>query len=450
MKNKLKIRFINHASLLIQQGETSLLSDPWYQGDIFHKGWNLIHNFTDNEIYDLLKDVTHIWISHEHPDHFSISFFKKFEHILKKNNIQVLFQKTLDNRVKSFLLSCGLNTKILNHNSWFKLSEDLKILCFKDGFYDSGLVIDTGEKKILNLNDCEINDKKKCKEILKLTGECDVLASQFSYAAWKGGKRNIAWRKAAAKEKINSLKLQVSFFKPKILIPFASFIYFSNQENYYLNDSVNKPSDVVKAFENSSTFVKVMKPFEKLDNFDETNNEDSILFWDKAFKGLAEHKLNLFESVSLIDLNSSFRAYTERVFKNNSRNLIYLIRIFSPISSFKPVFIKLNDLNKVIKFDLFSKTLDLSNKNPDISMSSESLNFILNNTFGFDTLTVNGCFEEESRLGFSKATRTLAIENLNNLGISFNISLIFNIKIIVLFLSRLLRVSKKLSLEVTN
>ena len=45
-----------------------------------------------------------------------------------------------------------------------------------------------------------------------------------------------------------------------------------------------------------------------------------------------------------------------------------------------------------------------------LSMKSESLNFIFKNSFGFDTLTVNGCFEEVQKGGFVKATKTLAIE----------------------------------------
>ena len=79
-----------------------------------------------------------------------------------------------------------------------------------------------------------------------------------------------------------------------------------------------------------------------------------------------------------------------------------------------------------------------------LSMKSESLNFIFKNSFGFDTLTVNGCFEEVQKGGFVKATKTLAIENLNNLGIKIELKTLFNISIIKLFLTRLYRVSKKL------
>ena len=80
-------------------------------------------------------------------------------------------------------------------------------------------------------------------------------------------------------------------------------------------------------------------------------------------------------------------------------------------------------------------------------MSSESLKFILSFPFGFDTLTVNGCFEEENDDGFIKATKSLAIENLNNMGIRFSPSILYNLTVILMFLNQLKKVSNKLELK---
>ena len=94
--------------------------------------------------------------------------------------------------------------------------------------------------------------------------------------------------------------------------------------------------------------------------------------------------------------------------------------------------------------DLFSKELTTTSNKAHLSMQSESFNFLMNNTFGFDTLTVNGCFEEECKSGFSIATRSLAIENLNNIGISVRPRIIFNFRVILMFISRLFKVAKKI------
>ena len=69
-------------------------------------------------------------------------------------------------------------------------------------------------------------------------------------------------------------------------------------------------------------------------------------------------------------------------------------------------------------------------------MHSESLYFILKNEFGYDTLTVNGCFETSFEK-FNKVTRTLALGSLNAMGINLNIFIIFRANIIILFLKKL-------------
>ena len=39
--------------------------------------WSL-QDFKNRLPIEFLKNITHIWISHEHPDHFSIPFFKQY------------------------------------------------------------------------------------------------------------------------------------------------------------------------------------------------------------------------------------------------------------------------------------------------------------------------------------------------------------------------------------
>ena len=100
--SKTTIQFINHASVRISYEDVSLLSDPWYFGDAFHKGWNLLVEQSTDEIMKIINSITHIWISHEHPDHFSISFFKNYEELIKSQGIVILFQETNDHRDKEF------------------------------------------------------------------------------------------------------------------------------------------------------------------------------------------------------------------------------------------------------------------------------------------------------------------------------------------------------------
>ena len=439
---KTSIQFINHASVVVSDGETSILSDPWYAGDAFHKGWNLLHETPPQEVLNMLDTITHIWISHEHPDHFSISFFKSFADKIKDMSIKILFQKTKDKRVLKFLSAQGFEVQELDFNKRTLLSNNYKITCIKDGFYDSGLFIESNDEKILNLNDCEITSENRADEVFSITGEVDVLLTQFSFAAWKGGKENKRWRDEAAAEKINTMRLQIRKFNPKVVIPFASFVYFSNVENFYLNDAVNKPKDLIEKLGNDSQKIMIMAPFDKLGENGLSATVDAIAFWERKYAEI--EPVNKYEINHLEQLRESFYKYCERIHKTNNINLVKILRTLSPIRAFKPCQVRLNDLDITVKFDYVSKTFQETREEALISMQSESLNFIFKNSFGFDTLTVNGCFDEVAKNGFVSATKTLAIENLNNLGIKIELKTLFNFSIIKLFLTRLYRVARKL------
>ena len=445
---KTSIEFINHASVIIKGENISLLSDPWFQGDAFHKGWNLLNETTDEESINIINKITHIWISHEHPDHFSAGFFKKFAKLINEKKIKILFQKTKDKRIIKFIESLSIEYIELNHNINLKLDQNYSVKCIKNGFYDSALLVINEGEKILNLNDCDINfsDKDKAKATYRLIGNVDVLLTQFSYAAWKGGKVNKNWRVQAAIEKLDAIDFQISIFKPKILIPFASYIYFSNKENFYLNDSINTPIDVLNRFKNSKCNILIMQPRDIVGGHKQKfSNEIALKFWSQHYLNISRKKINIYQVIDYLELRESFFNYCKRIEEKNNLLFISIIRIISPIPIFDPVVICITDLNIIINIDYVTKQMKKTNEAPMIHLQSESLNFLFNNTFGYDTLTVNGCFEEGRVDGFITATKSLAIENLNNLGIYVNPSIVFNFSIIKLFFKRLYRISKKIN-----
>jgi UDP-MurNAc hydroxylase len=439
------IEFINHACVIIKSDKITLLSDPWFEGDAFHKGWSLLYETNELEVEKIINKITHIWISHEHPDHFSILFFKKFKLKIINQSIKILFQETKDKRVINFLKNQGFDCEELKLNKKIYLNKTFSLTCIKDGFYDSGLLVISNNEKILNLNDCEINSQSRINEVNSITGNVDVLLTQFSFAAWKGGKDNKKWRTEAAKEKIETMKKQIEGFKPKFVIPFASFIYFSNIENNYLNDSINKPQTVLDELKNLKSEIIVMKPNDILGGKNQKiSNSESLNFWQTKYNLLNNKKFNSFEKITYDEIFDNFQIYCQRIKKKNNFWLMRTIRMISPISVFKPVIIELSDLNINVEFDYLNKKFLLTDKTPQLSMKSESLNFLFKNNFGFDTLTVNGCFEEKKNDGFASSTKTLAIENLNNLGIYISFKTLLNFTIIKLFLNRLYRVTKKL------
>lgn len=440
-----KIQFINHASVLVECGNLGILTDPWYEGDAFHGGWNLLIETPETKVKEILQKTTHIWVSHEHPDHFSVGFFKKNADLIKAHSIKILFQYTQDKRVLGFFKSLKFEVLEMRDRKEYALSDEVKLICIKNGFYDSALLVDYLGEKTLNLNDCEIKTEKEVQAIRRISGEVDYLLTQFSYAAWKGGVAQISWRKKAAAEKLNTVFCQVKHLRPHKVIPFASFIYFSNKTNFYLNDHANQPRDVVDHISSLPSEVVCMKPGDVLSK-EETAaiSDDAVEYWSHAFNRIKTAELNEHSSVSVSELFNNFAIYSERINRKNSNLTMKILRLISPIKIFMPVRIFMEDINKNVKIDYVKNCIEESDETPQLMMHSGSLNFLLLNTFGFDTLTVNGCFEENKKGDFLLATRSLAVENLNNLGFSIRPSFFLRFNVIKLFLVKLLNVAKNL------
>jgi len=443
------IEFVNHASVIISHGNISILSDPWYKDVVFHNGWRLLYELPDDKIIKILKRITHIYISHEHPDHFQPAFFldKDVKKILLNRKIKILFQNTKDKRVVNFFRKHELEITELDSNSKINLSDDLKVQIIKCGFYDSALSVNTPNLKILNLNDCPLRSKEEIKKFRKNYGTFDILLSQFSYAAWKGGIRNKIYRKKAAEEKLENLENQVSILNCKSVIPFASFIYFSNELNAYMNDSINVPENVTKHLLEKGINTIFLQP-EEIQTMDILKqNQLSMDFWSKKYNEInLKQKDKYGETVHLKDLNSYFESYKDRIFRKNSKLLIFLLSKIKLMNFFQPLKIKLLDHNKTYRYSVFEGLIeDINIEEYDIKMHSQSLSFIFKNEFGFDTLTVNGCFEA-NQAGFIKATKILALGNLNAMGFNLNLSLIFHPNIIFLFLNILKKVKKQLKI----
>ncbi len=446
--NQMSLAFINHASILIKGKNKSVLSDPWYKGEAFHSGWKLIVENNDEEILALIEQINYIWISHEHPDHFSIQFLKKFKQQLLENNVCFLFQETKDKRVIGWLIKEGFKVQELLDNTWFDIEENFKIKVVKDEFYDSALIAEVDGVRIFNLNDCPIHSNKRIQELHKNQGDCDILLTQFSYAAWKGGRENKSWRESSAQEKLQSVVDQANGLNAKIIVPFASFVRFSNQLNSYLNDSVNTPQKTVE-FIRVKTKAKCvfMAPFDwiSLDYKNVNESQVSTDFWEERFQSIANLPLDSYEKkIDPSELAILYKQYLDRIKKKNSWRLIKLIGMFRLFGAFQPIVIRLLDQDISVLVNTVEESLSISFEKPDVEMHSESLAFILKNPFGFDTLTVNGCFEEKRKGGFAKFTKVFALENLNVLGYSLSPYLIFNPSLIFIFLARIISVSKRL------
>lgn len=381
-----KIKFVNHASFIIESGEISLICDPWLEGTAFNNGWN--HLSETKMAYSDFKGITHIWFSHEHPDHFSPPNLLKIPKEIRAD-ITVLFQETTDGKVADFCRKIGFQNQVqLKENKVFEIGKDFSILCNPHTEGDSYALIKAGNFKILNLNDCIVKTEDDAAAIRKKTGEVDILFTQFGYANKIGNTDDVAWRQSLSDEKLQRIFIQNKYLKPALIVPFASFVYFCHEENKYMNEGMNKIDKVYTFIRNQlKAECLVMYPNDVWEPGQGTECSEAIQKYLDDYLKISSLKFLVSEPIPQLVLTENSRKFMQQI-KNGFRWKTGVI----------------NDLNAVVFVSDYQKTFELSGKHGlvelsnasrpwDISLSSESLNYCFKELWGGDTLNVNARFQ---------------------------------------------------------
>ena len=445
-----KIKLINHSSLLMNFGnDMRILTDPWYDGSAFDGGWSLLYENNEVFVKNLLENVDYIYLSHEHPDHFSISFFKKYSEILKEKNIKILFQNTADKRVENFLKNkFNLDLIILENYKTVQI-KNKNLTLISCGSIDSSLIVETDDCYHINLNDCDFVDSELKRIKKNLTKQKKIIIYlQFSYAAFRSDEE---WLKKAAIFKLNNLLNVYKIFNADLIIPFASFVYFSNYENFRLNKFMNNVKETSKFLSKNNVNHCFLNP--ELNEievksliYDKSKItktiERSINFWDDKFKNIKPKK----EINQIYEISDEIkRDFLLRIKKNNSLYLLFLIRFLSLKYFFGDIIVYLNDTKEtyILNFFTISKENSISNSKIEIQMLSKRFFFLLKQPYGIDTLSSNGCFSEIKKNSFEKMIRSLGFITLNQTNNGITIKSIFSRNIINKIISIFLRLKFK-------
>lgn len=407
----MKITFLNHASFVIEEENFKLCCDPYLFGSAFNNGWNLLKEENHEK---QLKNLTHIFYSHEHPDHFAVPFLKSINES-ERSKITIIYQETLDKRVKKFCEGIGYNFLELKNKLKINLSKDISVICGKVPFYDSWINFNIKDKNILNVNDCVLENSSLISEINQtLKNKIDILFTQFSYASYAPTKES---RLKTAENQFLALKKQDELIKPKFIVPFASFIYYSNVENKYMNDSINS---VMSAHEfmnkNCKSKAIILRPNQEWDGTNELDNNMSLKYWKNIYENMDNLNYNKdTSSVDDLELISKSKKYIIRLKEKNNFLIVKFLKI---IGLFKDIEIFVEDKKKYYNFNIFSGLQEINfvkNKNNLISLHSNSLAFLFDYNFGFDTLIVNARFTSNSSY-YQRFKETFFLGTLNNTG----------------------------------
>ena len=133
----MKITFVNHASFLLETKAASIWCDPWTMGKVVNNCCALY----SPSAHVPIERVDHIWLSHEHPDHFNFPTLKSIPEA-DRRRITILYQRHSSPRVVEALKKLGFEKiKELPLYRWLTLKPGFDILCGSVGTMDSFLTV---------------------------------------------------------------------------------------------------------------------------------------------------------------------------------------------------------------------------------------------------------------------------------------------------------------------
>ncbi|MEA2782722.1 MAG: UDP-MurNAc hydroxylase [Rhodospirillaceae bacterium] len=382
------IEFINHACVIIDTGSARILCDPWLRGSVFDNGWDLLVE-TGQKLADL--DFTHIWFSHEHPDHFSPPALKEFPEE-RRRRTPVLYQQTRDRKVRNFCDGLGAPVIELAPFEPYPLDQQVTVTSSVVGGYDSWLHVRCPGGSILNANDCRLIARADLERIKAITGDLDLLMTQFGYANWVGNPGDVESPRRAAGKTAGQIEAQCAVLRPEFVLPFAGFIWFSHRENYFWNDTAIHVNDAATALASLGVKPVVMFPGDRWQIGSPVDNAPALSKWQRAYDAVRSRYLHEGRSVPITELQRTFQSMQSRLQRRNDWSAVSQLKRDGDLPT---SFIYLTDHDRSLAFDIVDGLQPSSTQRGDcdIRLSSEALAYVMNYDWGRGTVTINGRFE---------------------------------------------------------
>ncbi|MGW2397858.1 MBL fold metallo-hydrolase [Kitasatospora sp. NPDC001664] len=168
------IRHLGHAGFVVEHAGLRILIDPWFH-PAFLDAW---FPYPDNR--PLLPEVVggrydYLYVSHTHEDHFDERLLAQLS-----REVTVLVPRYRSQSLRRRLARMGFGQQVLlGHRESHRLGPDAVATAYLDTSHkeDSGLLLDLGGYRFLDLNDCNT-------PLSELPTGIDLLAAQYSGAMW--------------------------------------------------------------------------------------------------------------------------------------------------------------------------------------------------------------------------------------------------------------------------
>jgi len=169
-----QIEYLGHAGFAVTFAGKSVLIDPWFY-PAFLGSW---FPFPDNRFLATplaARKFDYLYVSHTHEDHFDQRFLEGLN-----REVQIICPAYRSKALLKRFRTLGFTRiKPLAHKQGVELAPDFRATVLLDTSHkeDSGLLLDMGSYRFLDLNDCNT-------ALSELPSDIDLLAAQFSGAMW--------------------------------------------------------------------------------------------------------------------------------------------------------------------------------------------------------------------------------------------------------------------------
>jgi hypothetical protein len=249
----MRITFIGHASLLIEAGGITVLSDPWWNGPCFGAQW---WSYPAADLGSLAgKRIDYIYISHGHHDHFHPGTLRTLS-----RDARILVARRIG--LAPHARALGFEVLEVDEEAPFALgNHGVTCRILPTHGDDTLMALSDGKEVCLNLNDAlhsapEPVQRRFAALLTQAYPAIDYMfcgygvASHFPNCYIVPGKD----REATAARRQHYFNTQwaklVSMFRPRFAFPFAADVVFLEQDLFWANEpthNTERPTECFRA-----------------------------------------------------------------------------------------------------------------------------------------------------------------------------------------------------------
>ncbi len=381
----MRVTLVNHASVIIETGDVVLWTDPWVFGRAFNDSWGLEPAPAKEQVEAWLPRITHLFVSHEHPDHFHLPTLRWLPDTFKRR-VTVLFQRLHSDKMPDAFRRLGFqDVRTFKHREIAEISKGVRFYMFQDAPLDSACaIIDRDGRVLMNLNDAEPSATDRDWIRKDLGGSVDILLNQFSIATYDGRENvgEVAPRFAA--QLLERMVLDHKGMAARVTIPIASFMYFCCEDNAYLNPYRNSVRDTQNAFTRAGLDLVVLRPFDSYEPGQPHDNAAALEYYDRL--DTSALTFDPLTSVTAAEIERAAPAFFDGLFAH------YPALLLKRIGAFR---IRVPDLNLIFRLDFATRTMVAiadAAADWDVQANSQPLMFAMTQPYGFQTLSISGRF----------------------------------------------------------